>query len=70
MSQYYEQQQTVVKQCIEQLYEKEGTIRDNDGILNIHGSFDGTWMMRGHQLHIGAGFVKDLLSGFDVDLKY
>ena len=36
-------------------------------VLDISVSFDGTWLTRGHNFHIGMGYVVDLLTGMCVD---
>ena len=69
MDQYYDEQNEMVRTCIEKLYEKEGIVKDTDGILNIDVSFDGTWLTRGHKSHIGAAFVIDIPSGLAVDFE-
>lgn len=55
--------------CIRQKYAEEGVFPDNDGILNIDVSFDGTWMKRGHTSHFGAAVVIDSPTGFIVDYE-
>ena len=42
---------------------------DDGRPLDIHVSFDGTWMKRGHQSHIGVGFVIECNTGFVVDFE-
>ena len=37
--------------------------RQDDGILEVDVTYDGTWMTRGHQSHIGVGFVMDSETG-------
>ncbi|GFO40999.1 hypothetical protein PoB_006750400 [Plakobranchus ocellatus] len=40
---------------------------DEDTILDIAVSYDGTWLTRGHQSHIGIGCVIDVLTGLVID---
>ena len=40
---------------------------DENGILNIDVSFDGTWMRRGHNSRIGCAFVIECYTGTAVD---
>jgi len=42
-------------------------IFENDGIMNIDVSFDGTWQKRGHNSTVGVQFVIECLTGIVVD---
>ena len=44
-----------------------GISLSDDDVLDISMSFDGTWLTRGHDSHIGVGCVVDLLTGMCVD---
>ncbi|GFN95547.1 hypothetical protein PoB_002205300 [Plakobranchus ocellatus] len=40
---------------------------DEDGVLNIGVSYDGTWAKRGHTSKIGAGAVIEIMTGLVID---
>ena len=42
---------------------------DENGVVNIDVSFDGTWLTRGHQSHIGVGFIIEVCTGIIVDFE-
>lgn len=44
-------------QCIVKKYEENGVVPDENGILDIQVSFDGSWLTRGHRSHVGVGAV-------------
>jgi len=48
-------------------YEKLGVLPDDNGVLDIAVSFDGSWQKRGHSSHNGIGSVIDLLTGLPID---
>ncbi len=48
-------------------YEEIGGEPDQDWILDIGVSFDGTWQKRGHSSHNGVGPVIDLLTSWPID---
>ena len=52
------------------VYGKQGAVPDNDGILDIGVSFDGSWQKRGHPSYNGLAsvidFETDLLIDFEV----
>ena len=54
-----------IRACVFQKYTESGILPDEDGILNVDISFDGTWMKRGRTSHIGAAAVIDVLTGFE-----
>ena len=39
----------------------------DEDVLDISVSFNGTWLTRGHNSHVGVGCVVDLLTGMCVD---
>lgn len=41
---------------------------DNDSVIDISVSFDGSWLTRGHSSNIGVGCVVDILTGLCIDL--
>ena len=47
--------------------EHYGIALEDDNILDISVSFDGTWLTRGHSSHIGVGCVVDLVTGLCID---
>ncbi|KAK3791363.1 hypothetical protein RRG08_012545 [Elysia crispata] len=44
-----------------------GEIQDEEMVLDMAISCDGTWLTTGHQSHIGIGFVIDVLTGLAID---
>ncbi|MPC48037.1 hypothetical protein E2C01_041802 [Portunus trituberculatus] len=68
MENCYKEHESVTKACVVKSYENEGKDRD-DEILNIHCSFDATWLTRGHKSKIGAAFVMDMYSGMIIDFE-
>jgi hypothetical protein len=57
----------MIGDSIRSYYNEQGIEEENDNILNIDVSFDGSWMTRGHKSHIGLGFVMEADTGFCVD---
>ena len=45
-------------------YESLEVVPDDNGVLDIAVSFDGSWQKRGHSFHNGIGSVTDKLTGF------
>ncbi len=50
-------------------YAEIGQMPDQDNIVNIAVSYDGSWQKRGHSSHIGVGIVIDLLTGLPIDYE-
>ena len=50
-------------------YEDVGVYPDDQGILNIGASYDGSWQNRGYSSHNGMGSVIDLLTGLPIDYE-
>ena len=48
MSEMYDQQRPIVNRAVRREYAKEGISPDEEGILDVAVSFDGTWQTRGH----------------------
>lgn len=48
-------------------YEQQGKLPDKNGILNVSGSFDGSWHTRGHTSHIGMGCFIEMDTGTVLD---
>ena len=59
---------TTHKKIVEE-YSKIGIFPDDDGILDIDVSFDGSWQKRGHSSHNGVASVIDVLTGLVVDYE-
>ncbi len=57
------------KEAIFEAYSAVGVVPDDDGILNIGVSFDGSWQRRGHSSHNGVACVIDLLTGLPIDYE-
>ena len=51
------------------VYGKQGILPDEDGILDIGVSFDGSWQKRGHSSHNGLASVIDLETGLLIDFE-
>ena len=69
MSEMYDQQRPIVNRAVRREYAKEGISPDEEGILDVAVSFDGTWQTRGHHSNIGAGFVIDSFTGTVLDFE-
>lgn len=68
MLDFYEEQRPIVNMCVRNHYHQERLIEpDEDDILNVDVSFDGTWLTRGHNSNIGMGFVIEAETGFVLD---
>lgn len=50
-------------------YEELGIQPDANGILNVTGSFDGSWLTRGHSSHIGVGCFIETETGSVLDYE-
>ena len=57
------------RNIIANAHEKVGVHEDDQGILDIAVSFDGTWQKRGHTSHNGVAAVIDLLTGLPIDYE-
>lgn len=44
-----------------------GVLPDENGILDVDVSFDGSWLTRGHKSHIGIGTVIECNTGLVLD---
>lgn len=75
MDAYHAQMRPKVLQGLKDVYSKlrageEGDEqRQEDGILDVDVTYDGTWMTRGHRSHIGVGFVMDSETGAVLDFE-
>lgn len=50
-------------------YAERGIMPDANGILDVCGSYDGSWMTRGHTSHIGLGCFIDIETGYVLDCE-
>jgi len=57
------------RETIAEAYSAVGVVPDENGILNIGVSFDGSWQRRGHSSHNGMACVIDLLTGLPIDYE-
>ena len=57
------------RSSVQSAYNDIGVLPDEEGILNIAVSFDGTWQRRGHSSHNGVATVIDLLTGLPLDFE-
>ena len=57
------------REAIAEAYSAVGVVQDEDGVLNIGVSFDGSWQRRGHSSHSGMACVIDLLTGLPIDYE-
>lgn len=67
MNIFYSEHEILARQCVENVYGKDGKGRDSEGIIKVDVSFDRTWLTRGHKSHIGAAFVIDNSTGIVLD---
>ena len=65
--QLYRQKTDVVYDCLVAHYATLGRVPDDNGILDIDVSFDGSWLTRGYSSHVGVGAVIDAHTGFVID---
>ncbi|KAA0196218.1 hypothetical protein HAZT_HAZT005313 [Hyalella azteca] len=65
---FFGMKQREVVEAVRQYYvNSEG--RDDDGLLDIEVSFDGTWMTRGHKSHLGIGLIVECNTGLAIDFE-
>lgn len=70
MQGHYEKGMEIVYESVKEFYtSREMAEPDEDGILDVEVSYDGTWMTRGHKSHIGIGFVIDVYTGIVLDFE-
>ena len=55
--------------AIQSAYKDPGELPDENGILDISVSFDGSWQRRGHASHNGVAAAIDLLTGLPIDYE-
>ena len=62
MDTHYDNLQKKIYEKIRKYYKEElDTVPDENGILNVDISFDGTWMKRGHVSNVGMGVVIEFI---------
>ena len=61
--------QDKIVELVFQHYASKGIKPDANGILDVKGSYDGSWMTRGHLSHIGVGCFVDMETGFVLDCE-
>lgn len=66
---YGDKTSEAVRMAVYRKYEELGIVPDENGILNIEVSYDGSWLTRGHTSHIGMGFVVEIYTGFVLDME-
>ena len=57
------------KDAIVDSYGEIGVLPDENGVLDIAVSFDGSWQKRGYSSHNGMASVIDLITGFPIDFE-
>ena len=55
--------------AIKQVYSEIGVFPDDNNVLDIAVSFDGSWQKRGHSSHNGVGIAIDLFTGLPIDYE-
>ena len=56
-------------ESIRAAYKEIGIVPDDQGVLDIAVSYDGTWQKRGHSSHNGIGCAIELLTGLPIDYE-
>lgn len=59
----------LIHEIVRKRYIEEDLASEDDDVLNISVSFDGTWHKRGHISHNGIGVAIDVLIGYVVDFE-
>ena len=57
------------REAIKNSYKDIGIVPDEQGILDIAVSFDGSWQRRGHSSHNGVASVIELMTGLPLDYE-
>ena len=57
------------RKAIKTAYKDVGVIPDEQGILDVAVSFDGSWQKRGHSSHNGMASVIELMTGLPLDYE-
>lgn len=69
MTPFYEKKMKEARKAVFRFYEEKLQRKPNEnGILDVEVSFDGSWMKRGHKSHIGIGFAVKVNTGFVLDM--
>ncbi|XP_068237024.1 uncharacterized protein [Palaemon carinicauda] len=70
MEKHYSDMQKYTYDYVKKFYiENKLAIPDENGVIDIDVSFDGTWLSRGHKSHVGVGFVIDVFTGKVLDCE-
>ncbi|KAK8372125.1 hypothetical protein O3P69_011014 [Scylla paramamosain] len=70
MESHYNKGMEIIYESVKEFYTSRKMAEpDEDGILDVEVSYDGTWMTRGHKSHIGIGFVLDVYTGIVLDFE-
>ena len=56
-------------QATKEAYKEIGVVPDEDGILDIGVSYDGSWQRRGPSSHNGMARIIDLMTGLPIDYE-
>ena len=56
-------------ESIRAAYREIGIVLDDQGVLDIAVSYDGTWQKRGHSSHNGIGCAIELSTGLPIDYE-
>lgn len=57
------------RQAIKEAYDQIGVVPDENDILDIAVSYDGSWQRRGYSSHNGMAAVIDLMTGLPIDFE-
>ena len=66
---FQEQNRATMIGSVFKYYENMRIVPDENGILDVEVSFDGSWLNRGHKSHIGFGGVIEAFTGFVLDFE-
>ena len=69
MNEHHEKYQKKAHEIVRNYYISRNIAQpDENGLIDIEVSFDGTWLTRGHKSHIGVGFVIEVYTGIIIDV--
>ncbi|MPC57327.1 hypothetical protein E2C01_051305 [Portunus trituberculatus] len=69
MTPFYEEKMKEIREALFRFYEEKLQRKPNEnGILDVEVSFDGSCMKLGHKSHIGIGFAIEINTGFLLDM--
>lgn len=64
-----DEHQRLIKTMVRSRNAKDSSVLDDDSVVDIKVSFDGTWQKRGHVSHNGVVTTIDALTGYVVDFE-